>query len=86
MNREEARVRIVLTVSAHRTLPVSRVSVVKEMTSHVGWLPFTEKGRGKVVIVENPKSQLVLCVKDVSYVKKKKKKEKNFYCVPWKEN
>lgn len=83
MNREEARVRIVLTVSAHRTLPVSHVSVVKETTSHVGWLPFTEKGRGKVVIVENPKSQLVLCVKDVSYVKKK---EKNFYCVPWKEN
>lgn len=73
MNREEARVQIVLTVSAHRTMPVSHVSVVKETTSHVGWLPFTEKGRGKVVIVENPKCQLVLCVKDVSYIKKRKR-------------
>lgn len=55
--------------------------VVKETTACVDSLPFTEKGRGKVVIVENSKCQLVLYVKDVSYIKK----EKNFYCVPWKE-
>jgi len=82
MSREgQAGVQLVLTVSACKTLPVSHISVVKEMTACVDRLPFTEKGRGKVVIVDNSKCQLVLYVKDVSYIKK----EKSFYCVPWKE-
>lgn len=77
----QAGVQIVLTGPPCKTLPVSHVSVMKETISPVVMLPFTEKGRGKVMIAENPKCQLVLYIKDVSYIKN----ENNFYCVPWKE-
>lgn len=65
-----------LTVSAHKMIPVSHVSVMKETSSHIDMLPFSEKGKGRVVIVEHPKCQPVLYVKNVSCIKK----EKSFYC------